>query len=133
GSPDAQCRARGMQARSRRTRTRNGPRPDSSGEGAGRLDPLVDQRLIFLGALLRQPFGVEPGAVDALRAEMMLGNERRRVVEARNRQVHVLAALLEAEAKRGPALAAEGQLGDRRARVTVRLDAPIHVRLLHIL
>src|SRR5437763_7508106 len=122
-----------MQARSRRTRTRNGPAPGSSGEGTGRLDPFVDQWLIFLGALLRQPFGVEPGAVDALRAEMMLGNERRRVVEARNRQVHVLAALLEAEANRGPALTAVRALGDRRARVPVRLAAPLYVRLLHML
>ena len=51
-------------------------------EPARRVDPFVDQRLVILGPLLRQAFGVEPGAMHALGAEMMLWHEVRRILEA---------------------------------------------------
>ena len=44
----------------------------SSRKVAGRFDPFVDQLLMLVGAHFRQAFGVQPGAVDALGAEMML-------------------------------------------------------------
>src|SRR3954463_13856302 len=97
----------------------DGPRPGSSGEFAGRLDPFVDQRLIALGPFLGQSFGVEPRPVQAFRTEMMPRLKRRRIVKARNRQVHILAALFEAEAERCPALTAERPLGNRGARIPV--------------
>src|SRR5438067_2325361 len=111
--------------------TRSGPAPRSSREAAGRLDPFVDEDGIILGAHFRQAFGVEPGAVDALGAEMMLRAEPRRIIERSDRQIHLVAALLELEAERRAALAAIGTPGDRRAFIPIGFVLPPDVRLLH--
>src|SRR3954452_23455020 len=64
---------------------------------------------------------------------MMLGLEARRVVEARNRQVHLVAPLPELEAERRPAFAAIRPLGDWRAVIPVGLLLPRHVSLFDAL
>src|SRR5690348_4382404 len=112
---------------------RNGSKADSRclpRKPPRRLDPFLDQRLVLLGPFLREAFGGEPGAMHALGAEMVLGDEARRIVEARDGQVHVPAAFLELEAERGPALAAIGPPRDRGAFEPVGRVLPLNLGLL---
>ena len=53
---------------------------------------------MLVGAGFGEVLGVEPGTVDALRPEMAGRPEDGRIVEARDRQIHV-GALLELEAE----------------------------------
>src|SRR3954469_8314422 len=78
------------------------PLAPSVGNLAHRLDPAVHERLIFLGAIFGQALGIEPGAVHALGAEMMLRLEARRLVERADRHIHIL-AVREGEAERSAA------------------------------
>src|SRR3990170_4514972 len=91
---------------------------------ASSLDPFVDQLLVLVGAVLGQAFGVDPSAVHALRAEMMLGRERRRIVERGDGQVHPVGVLLENESERRSAARAERPARDRRAVIPVGLTVP---------
>src|SRR5688500_9904039 len=102
------------------------------GELPGGFDPAVDKRLILLGSIFRQAFGVDPGAVQALRAAMVLGSETRRSVERAAGEVHIL-AVGESEAERGAAFPAVGPMRDRRGNVVIGLGLPGDVALLHVL
>src|ERR1044072_1768984 len=99
---------------------------------AGRLDPALDHRLVILGPIFRQPFGVDPGPVQALHPEMVLRPEPRRIVERADGEIH-LVAVRKFEAERGPAGRAIRPASDRRARVPVGPALPGHVGLLHAL
>src|SRR3546814_10917089 len=86
----------------------------SVGEFANGLHPAIDERLVLVGAISGQVACVEPCLMPALGAEMMLGREPRRTVEAADRQIHILTALLEREAQRRTARRAEWALCERR-------------------
>src|SRR3546814_19568114 len=58
----------------------------SVGEFANGLHPAIDERLVLVGAISGQVACVEPCLMHALGAEMMLGREPRRTVEAADRQ-----------------------------------------------
>src|SRR5579884_441638 len=88
-------------------------------------------QLTFVCANFLQPLGVEPGAVHALRAEMVLGPEPRRIVETGDGQVHFVAPFPEPEAQRSTAFAAKWSPRDRRAVVPVGLTLPENISLLH--
>src|SRR3546814_13849164 len=97
----------------------------SVGEFANGLHPAIDERLVLVGAISGQVACVEPCLMHALGAEMMLGREPRRIVEAADRQIHILTALVEREAQRRPARRAAWALGERRGGVPIgrRSDA----------
>src|SRR4030095_6246428 len=101
-------------------------------EFARALSRFVVHLLIGAGAHLFEALRIEPGAVHALRAEMVVRLEPRRVVEARHRQVHIFASVAEFESQRGTAFTAERANGNRRAFIPVRLMAPANLSLLHI-
>src|SRR5688572_29301736 len=61
------------------------------GELANGVDPAIDGGLIILDPIFGQALGVDPGAVHAFDAEMVLGPVTRRIVERANGQVHILA------------------------------------------
>src|SRR3546814_5292435 len=65
----------------------------SVGEFANGLHPAIDERLVLVGAISGQVACVEPCLMHALGAEMMLGREPRRIVEAADRQIHIPAML----------------------------------------
>src|SRR3546814_8998665 len=65
----------------------------SVGEFANGLHPAIDERLVLVGAISGQVACVEPCLMHALGAEMMLGREPRRIVEAADRQIPILTAL----------------------------------------
>src|SRR6185369_494938 len=113
--------------------TNSEPGLRSSREAAGRVDPFVDELLIILGPDFLEAFGIQPLAMHALCTEVVFGREAERVIEARDCQVHVLAAVLEPEPEGRAAFATVGALGDGRAVVPVRLVIPPHLALLHIL
>src|SRR4051812_2576671 len=97
------------------------PAPDPSVRNlAYRLHPAVDQRLIFVRPIFRQAVRGEPRAVHALRAEMVLRLEARRIVERADRQVHIV-AVEKGEAERRPAFPAIRPPRDRRGGVPVGL------------
>src|SRR3546814_161494 len=80
----------------------------------GSSDVCSSDLLGLVGAIAGQVACVEPCLMHALGAEMMLGREPRRIVEADDRQIHIITALVEREAQRRPARRAEWALGERR-------------------
>src|SRR4051812_25079514 len=99
---------------------------------ADSLDPAVDERLVLLGPVFGQALGVQPGAMHALGAEMMLRPEPRRIVERADGQIHIL-AVGKGEAERRSAFAAIRPPRDRRGGIPVGLALPGDVGLLHVL
>src|SRR3546814_10236302 len=96
----------------------------SVGEFANGLHPAIDERLVLVGAISGQVACVEPCLMHDLGAEMMLGREPPRLVEAADRQLHILTALVERESQRHPARREEWALGERRLGVPIRRQHP---------
>src|SRR6476660_4046925 len=102
-----------------------GPSQRSGGKSTGGLYPAVHRRLMLIRAIFGKPFGIEPGTMHALHAEMVLGLEARRVVERAERQVHVLAVRI-FERQRRAASRAIASPGDRRGMEIIGLALPAH-------
>src|SRR3546814_20351147 len=88
----------------------------SVGEFANGLHPAIDERLVLVGAISGQVACVEPCLMHALGAEMMLGRGPRRIVEAADRQIHILTAPVERAAQRAPPRTEERRVGEECVR-----------------